>query len=259
VLISFCFPPQLVGSKPIWYDVDMKIVVVTGASRGIGKAIAIELAKAGYEVHGTFSTSKDEADKLTTEHNIIFHQADLAKRENTLRVAGELSALSVHALINNAGIFEMDKPLDMDYATWDRTIEVNLTAPLILSTAIGKTMQSGSCIVNISSTDGMTGGYDGLSYSASKAGLISVTKSLGNTLGSKGVRVNAIAPGWIDTEMAESSSTSIPLGRNGKPKEIASLVEFLISDEASYINGETIVIDGGLYNADGVLKKESGY
>ncbi len=242
----------------------MKIAVVTGASRGIGKAIAIELSQAGYEVHGTYSTSKDEADKITAKHNIIFHQADLSKRESTLKLANELSVLSVDALVNNAGIWEMDKPLNMDYATWDRTLEVNLTAPLILSTAIGKIMPRGSCIVNISSTDGMTGGYDGLSYSASKAGLISITKSLGNTLGSKGVRVNAIAPGWIDTEMvtgeiAESTATSIPLGRNGKPGEIASLVEFLVSDKASYINGETIVIDGGLFNTDDVLKKESGY
>jgi 3-oxoacyl-[acyl-carrier protein] reductase len=94
--------------------------------------------------------------------------------------------------------------------------------------------------------------------------LISITKSLGNTLAAKGIRVNAIAPGWIDTEMvsadvASVSSEAIPLGRNGKPQEIADLVEFLISDKASYINGETIAIDGGLFNTDLILKKESGY
>jgi NAD(P)-dependent dehydrogenase (short-subunit alcohol dehydrogenase family) len=181
-----------------------------------------------------------------------------------LQFVVELSALEVHALINNTGIWEMDKPLNMNYATRDRTLEINLTTPLILSTALGKTMQSGGSIINISSTDGMTGGYDGLSYSASKAGLISITKSLGNTLGSKGIRVNAIAPGWIDTEMvtdevAKTSSSSIPLGRNGRPEEVAALVEFLISGKASYINGETIVIDGGLFNTDDVLQKESGY
>jgi 3-oxoacyl-[acyl-carrier protein] reductase len=242
----------------------MKIVVVTGASRGIGRAISIGLSRAGYEVYATYNSSKSEADKLTAEHKIIFHQADLANRQSTLGLAKELSALQVYALVNNAGVWETDKPLDMDYATWDRTVEVNLTAPLILSTALGKIMQNGSSIVNISSTDGMTGEYDGLSYSASKAGLISITKSLGNTLGSKGIRVNAIAPGWIDTEMvtdeiAKTSSTAIPLGRNGKPEEVADLVEFLISGKASYINGETIVIDGGLFNTDDVLKKESGY
>jgi NAD(P)-dependent dehydrogenase (short-subunit alcohol dehydrogenase family) len=242
----------------------MKTVLVTGSTRGIGKAIALELVKAGYEVHGTYNASKDEADKLHSEHGIVFHQADLAKRDDTLRLVKELSGLDLYAVVNNAGIWEMDKPMDMNYATWDRTIEVNLTAPLILSTALAKQMKSGSSIVNISSTDGMTGGYDGLSYSASKAGLISITKSLGNTLGTKGVRVNAIAPGWVNTEMvtdeiAETSSVSIPLGRHAKPEEIATVVEFLISDKASYINGETIVVDGGLFNTDDTLKRESGY
>ncbi len=242
----------------------MKTVLVTGSTRGIGKAIALELVKAGYEVHGTYNAAKDEADKLSSEHGIVFHQADLAKRDNTLQFVEELSGLELYAVINNAGIWEMDKPMNMDYATWDRTIEVNLTAPLILSTALAKRMKSGSSIVNISSTDGMTGGYDGLSYAASKAGLISVTKSLGNTLGAKGIRVNAIAPGWVNTELvtaeiAEASSGSIPLGRHARPEEIATVVEFLISDKASYINGETIVVDGGLFNTDDVLKKESGY
>jgi NAD(P)-dependent dehydrogenase (short-subunit alcohol dehydrogenase family) len=242
----------------------MKAVLVTGASRGIGKAIAIELVKAGYEVHGTYSVSKEAADALATEHGIIFHQADLAKRADTLRLAKELSKLEPHALVNNAGIWEMDKISDMDYQAWDRTIEVNLTAPIILATQLAQHMPSGGSIVNISSTDGMTGGYDGLSYSASKAGLISITKSLGNTLGPKGIRVNAIAPGWVDTEMvtddiAEASSSSIPLGRHARPEEMATVVEFLISDKASYVNGETIVVDGGLFNTDDVLQKESGY
>jgi NAD(P)-dependent dehydrogenase (short-subunit alcohol dehydrogenase family) len=248
----------------ICYDDVMKTVLVTGASRGIGRAIAIVLKKAGYDVHGTYSSSKKEADTLAAEYGIPFHQADLARREDTLRLVKELSPLHLQALVNNAGIWEMDKVADMDYATWDRTIEVNLTAPVILATRLAKSMQKGSSIVNISSTDGLTGAYDGLSYAASKAGLISITKSLGNTLGSQGIRVNAIAPGWVNTEMvtdgiAEASATSIPLGRHAKPSEIASVVEFLISDKASYINGETIVVDGGLFNTDEVLQKESGY
>lgn len=241
-----------------------KAVVVTGSSRGIGKAIAIKLAGNGYEVHGTFSSSKQEADKLSAEHGIVFHQVDLTKREDTLRLADELASLDLYALVNNAGIWEMDKITDMDYANWDRTMEVNLTAPVILSTQLAKSMQRGGSVVNISSTDGMTGGYNGLSYSASKAGLISITKSLGNTLGSKGIRVNAIAPGWVDTEMVtdgieESSSNTIPLGRHASPEEIASVAAFLISDQASYVNGETIVVDGGLFNTDDVLRQESGY
>ncbi len=242
----------------------MRITVVTGASKGIGRAIAIQLAQAGYVVHGTYNSSQEDADTLHKEYGIKFHKADLSQRQDTLRLAEELAELDVFALINNAGIWEMDNVKDMRYETWDRTMEVNLNAPLILATTLAKSMKRGASVVNISSTDGLTGGYNGLSYSASKAGLISITKSLGNTLGAKGIRVNAIAPGWVDTEMvptdiASVSSEAIPLGRNGRPQEIADLVEFLISEKASYINGETIAIDGGLFNTDLILKRESGY
>lgn len=240
-----------------------KTVIVTGASKGIGRAIAIQLTKSGYEVHGVYNSSKDEANQLSKEHGIIFHQADLSQREQTLKLAEELSLIQIHALVNDAGIFEMDNLDDMDYAVWDKTLEVNLTAPLILSQKLSKSMSAGSSIVNIASTDGMIGAFDGTSYAASKAALMNVTKSLGIYLGSKSIRINAVAPGWIDTDMvseapAETSQEMTPLGRNGKPEEIANVVEFLISDKASYINGETIVVDGGLINADYVLKKESG-
>ena len=238
------------------------MIIVTGASKGIGKAIAIQLVKAGYEVHGVYNTSKDDADALTKEHGIIFHQSDLSSRVQTEKLIKELSALDIDGLVNNAGIWVADDLDHMTYENWDKTLEVNLTVPLILSLALGKIMKKGGSIVNISSTDGMIGAFDGLSYSASKAALINITKTLGIYFGPKSVRVNAIAPGWIDTAMvteapAEASTEMTPLGRNGKPEEIASVVEFLLSDKASYINGETIVVDGGLINVDYVLKKES--
>jgi NAD(P)-dependent dehydrogenase (short-subunit alcohol dehydrogenase family) len=240
-----------------------KVVVVTGASRGIGRATAIQLIKAGYEVHGVFNKSKDDADNLANEYGIKFHQADLSQREQTNNLAKELSQLQIKALVNDAGIFEADDLENMDFDNWDRHLEINLTAPLALSLALSKSMQAGSSIVNISSTDGIIGAFDGLSYAASKAALINITKTLGNYLGPKGVRVNAIAPGWIDTAMvtdepAKASQEMTPLGRNGKPEEIANVIEFLISDKASYVNGETVIVDGGLINVDYVLKKESG-
>ena len=172
-----------------------KIVIVTGASKGIGRAIAIRLIEANYNVHGVHSNSLADADQLTAEYGIIFHQADLSHREQTLKLAKELSILKPHALINNAGIWEMDEMDGNDFSTWDKTLEVNLTAPFILSRLLSKSMDSGSSIINIASTDGLTGAYNGISYSASKAALINVTKSLGNTLGPKNIRVNAIAPG----------------------------------------------------------------
>jgi NAD(P)-dependent dehydrogenase (short-subunit alcohol dehydrogenase family) len=242
---------------------DRKQVIITGASKGIGKAIALRLVEAGYEVHGTYNSSKSEADKLAAEHGIMFHQADLSSREDTQRLAAELASLpNIQGLVNDAGIWVADNLDSMDYANWDKTLAVNLTAPLVLSLTVGKVMQPGGSIVNIASTDGMKGAYDGLSYSASKAGLINLTQTLGIHFGPKGVRVNAIAPGWIDTAMvseapAQASAEMTPLGRNGKPEEIASVVEFLLSDKASYINAETITVDGGLITTDWVLKKES--
>ena len=239
-----------------------KIVIVTGASKGIGKAIAIQLVKAGYEVQGVYNTSKSEADLLSKQHGIKFHQADLANRQHTLKLANELASLRPTALVNDAGIWQMDDLDNMEYSNWDKTLEVNLTAPLVLSLTIGKSMPSGGSIINIASTDGMKGAFSVLSYAASKAALINITKTLGIHFGPKGVRVNAIAPGWIDTAMADEAPAALmeeatPLGRKGKPEEVANLVEFLISDKASYMSSETIVLDGGLINVDYVLKKES--
>lgn len=239
-----------------------KIVLVTGASKGIGKAIAAELAQAGYVVHGTYNSSEADANTVSQEYGVTFHRVDFSQREQTQKLVEELASLELFGIVNNAGIWEADNLNDMDYAQWDRTLEVNLTAPLILSLSLAKSMQSGGAIVNIASTDGMIGAFSGLSYSASKAALINTTKSLGITFGSRGIRVNAIAPGWIDTAMvgetpAQASTELTPLGRNGKPQEIANVAAFLLSDKASYINGETIVVDGGLINVDYVLKIES--
>ena len=239
-----------------------KIAVVTGASKGIGKAIAIRLAQEGYEVHGVFCSSKTEAQQLSQEFGILFHQADLSKRSETMRLAEEFAGLQPQALVNDAGIWQADNLESMSYENWDKAMEVNVTAPLILSLAIGKSMPTRGSIVNIASTDGHIGAFSGLSYSASKAALMNITKSLGNHFGPKGVRVNAVAPGWIDTSMvaeapAHLSQVLTPLARNGQPEEVADVVEFLLSDKASYINGETVNVDGGLINVDYVLKKES--
>jgi len=239
-----------------------KIVVVTGATRGIGRAIAIGLAKADYEVHGVFTASDDQAQELNGEYGIIFHRADLSDRDQALWLVEELSRLPIDGLVNNAGMWEADDFNTMDLAVWDKTLAVNLTAPLILTQQLSKTMSKGASVINIASTDGMMGAFDGISYSVSKAGLINLTKSLANHLGPRGIRVNAIAPGWIDTEMVTDapigmSAEMTPLGRNGTPEEVSDLVEFLLSEKSRFIHGETIVIDGGLINVDYILKKEA--
>jgi NAD(P)-dependent dehydrogenase (short-subunit alcohol dehydrogenase family) len=236
----------------------MRKVLVTGASKRIGAATAIYLTSNGYEVHGTYNTGKTDADEINKKHGVTFHQVDLSDKDATLAFAKAMAKEDFNCLVNNAGIFELDGWSELDYSSWDKTLAVNLNAPLILSREISQSMKKDDAIVNIASTDGMIGAFDGISYSVSKAGLINLTKSMGIQLGPKGIRTNAIAPGWINTAMvedapAETSQEMTPLGRNGEPEEIAKVVEFLLSDKASYVNGETIVVDGGLINVDYVL------
>ncbi|HMT19157.1 MAG TPA: SDR family oxidoreductase [Candidatus Saccharibacteria bacterium] len=243
----------------------MKAVAITGASSGIGMATAIELAKEGYEVHGTYNTSYENSLKLTYEHGIIFHKVDLSLREETIELAEKLKGLGIRALVNNAAFWHQDRVDETDLSVWDRIMEVNLTAPMILATELAKGMKVGDSIVNIASTDGLTGAYDLHAYSASKAGLMSITRGLANTLGSRGIRVNTVSPGWVDTtnqtsgEEPERPSPTIPLNRCASIQEIAGVISFLISDKASYINGANIIVDGGLINTDDVLRREAGY
>ncbi|MBI2797819.1 SDR family oxidoreductase [Candidatus Saccharibacteria bacterium] len=150
-----------------------------------------------------------------------------------------------------------------DLNKWDRSLEVMLTAPYIVVEALNHNMPWGSAVVNIVSNDAATGAFVGFAYSAAKSGLISLTKSLGNVLGYKGIRVNAIAPGWIDTDMGpendvikKAAEEVTPLGRIGRPEEIAETATFLLSDKASFINGAVIFEDGGQSNVDYTLYKE---
>jgi NAD(P)-dependent dehydrogenase (short-subunit alcohol dehydrogenase family) len=141
-------------------------------------------------------------------------------------------------------------------------MQVNLNSVLVLSLGLKDELTTSGSIINITSTDGNTGSFASMSYAASKAALSNLTKSLANNLGASGIRVNAVAPGWINTGMATEASyeavTLAPLGRNGKPEEVAELVYFLSSKKASFINGAIIPIDGGYTNVDYIMKKEAG-
>lgn len=240
----------------------MKTALVTGASRGIGQATALKLLDRGYKVHGTFNQSEAEARELESSHeNLIFHKADFADRAGTTHLIQELAGKRFDAIVNNAGIFEMEKLDDFDFNIWDQVFEVNLNAPLIVTMGLRDQINEGGAVVNVSSLDGLVGSFASMSYSASKAALINLTMSLGNNFGRNNIRVNAIAPGWINTGMATEESYQAveitPMGRNGKPEEVANLIAFLVSDEASFINGETIVIDGGFGNVDYIMLQEA--
>lgn len=241
-----------------------KIAIVTGASRGIGRATAVLLQKSGYQVHGTYNTGEAEASELTEKFGIVFHKVNLASRTDTKRLAEELALLKPFALVNNAGLLELDDWDNFSESQWDETLEVNLSAVFVLSQTIGTAILDGGSVVNIASTDGLVGAYDGIAYAASKAALMNLTKTMSLHLGKRNIRTNAVAPGWIDTGMAsevpaQTPQEMTPLGRIGKPEEVANVVEFLLSEKASYINGATIIVDGGLSNVDYTLKVEAGY
>lgn len=239
-----------------------KTALVTGGSRGIGRAIVQTLAQEGWRVIATYNTGIEEAQELKRELGIEIRHIDLSDRQRSLDFARAISdEFDLSALVNNAGIIEFEPFHELTLGAWDRTLEVNVTAPLILSKEIGLRMAQGSAIVNIASTDAHIGSFSSIAYSASKAALLSITKSLADVLGSRGVRVNAVTPGWVDTGMSTEESFDAvdltPLARIGRPEEIASAVSFLLGDKATFISGASLVVDGGYTGVDYIMKKEN--
>lgn len=238
-----------------------KIVLVTGVSKGIGQAICERFLKNGYYVHGTHFTtdvsfSKDYDDCLT------IYKVDFRNKKETLSFIESLNKIKFDVIVNNAGMFEPENFTNFSFQEcWYDTLQVNMTTPLLISVILQNNINENGSIINIASTDGYIGAFSSMAYAASKAGLMNITKSLANNFGSRNIRVNAIAPGWIDTDMSTEESFDAvnitPLARNGKPEEVADLVEYLSSDKASFITGSIINIDGGYTCVDVIMKKEA--
>lgn len=248
----------------------MKNILITGVSKGIGRTLAHHFSGLGYTVYGGYKSSptyKEEeslAEGLKSElPDITLLPYDLADRNLLEQLIQRIGDIKLEAIVNNAGEFIPNRFTNLDLAAWDRSIAVNTTAPLLLAFRLRDNLLHNASIVNIASTDAYYAAYDDIGYAASKAALISVTKSMAAALAGKNIRVNAVAPGWVDTEMAEKAninefaSFQTPLGRNATTQEIANVVEFLVSSKSSFINAAVINADGGYSSVDYVIKKEA--
>ncbi len=236
-----------------------KLALITGASRGIGKACAIELAKAGYDIAVNFAGNEEAAKKTVEELKALGVQAeafkfDVSNKEEAQKgVDAILEKFGrIDVLVNNAGITRDGLFMRMSAENWDAVINTNLSSAFYVSQPVVKVMmkQRSGAIVNMSSVVGVSGNAGQANYSAAKAGLIGLTKTLAKELGSRGIRVNAIAPGFINTDMTKDLDTSkftdfIPLKRLGEPEDIAKAVKFLAAD-SDYITGQVLEVDGGL-------------
>ncbi|MGW2642937.1 SDR family NAD(P)-dependent oxidoreductase [Streptomyces sp. NPDC001348] len=231
-----------------------KRVLVTGASKDIGRGIALELAKHGATVVGTYNTGAADAEELLALGVEEMVHLDHLDRETSAATLSRLAASGpFHGIVNNAAVIQFTSwksTLD----SWDGVLDVNLRGPLATTIALAPAMPPDSSIVNISSTAGTTGSFDSLAYSASKAALTNLTKSLANVLGPAGIRVNAVSPCYIDADAPADSAGLTPLGRNGFPSDIASVVAFLLTDGARFVTGTEITVDGGYMAADALAK-----
>ena len=231
-----------------------KTALVTGASRGIGRAIAAELASAGAKVVLSYRTGAEEADALASEIGGKAVQADVSDPASAAALVEE--AGDVDILVNNAGVTRDGLLVRMSDEDWSTVIDTNLASCFYTCRAAARGMMKRRAgrVVNISSIVGIHGNWGQTNYAASKAGIIGFTKSLARELGSRNVRANVVVPGYVKTQLTdvlpedatELMLTNTPLGRLGDPEDVARAVRFLCSDESSFITGAVLLVDGGL-------------
>ena len=238
-----------------------KIILITGANRGIGHNILKKIATCGYTVIGT-SRSKDGADLITETLKDFMGKGIVMDVTNQDSINTSVSQIKddygvIYGLVNNAGITNDNLLMRMSDEQWNTVIETNLTSLYRVTKSVVKDMMKARTgrIINIGSIVGMMGNAGQSNYSATKSGLLGFTKSLAREVSSRNINVNAVSPGFIDTDMTralseeqiEALTKNIPLGRIASPDEVSSVVAFLLSEDSSYITGENINVNGGLY------------
>lgn len=240
-------------------DFKDKVVLVTGGSRGIGKAISESFSESGATVIVTYKNAlNSENENYFKEKNIKHYKCDVADVKSVQQMIDAIMKehLKIDVLVNNAGITKDGLLMRMSEEDWDAVIDTNLKGVFNMTKAVTRGMISKRYgkVINITSISGVMGNAGQANYSASKAGVIGFTKAVAKELASRNINVNAVAPGFIETEMTEKLTdevkqnylNAIPLKRFGKGEEIAKIVKFLASDDAGYITGQTIIADGGI-------------
>ncbi|HEY1317753.1 MAG TPA: 3-oxoacyl-[acyl-carrier-protein] reductase [Gaiella sp.] len=235
-------------------SLDGKVALVTGGSRGIGKAIALELGRAGANVVLSYRTGRDEAQAVATEIGGRAVEADVSDAASAKALVDEAGDLDI--LVNNAGVTRDGVLARMSDDDWRAVIETNLSSVFYTCRAASRPMMKrrGGAIVNISSIVGVHGNFGQTNYAASKAGIIGFTKSLARELGSRNVRANVVVPGYVRSRLTDAIPEdatramleATPLGRLGDPEDVAGAVRFLCADEARFVTGAVLLVDGGL-------------
>lgn len=239
---------------PEFASLEGRRALVTGGSRGIGAAVVRELARAGATVVVGYRSGVEEAESIASEVGGRAVQADVSNVDDAKRLVEEAGDLNV--LVNNAGITRDGVLARMTDDDWRSVLETNLSSVFYTCRAVSRGMMKrrGGSIVNLSSIVGLHGNWGQSNYAASKGGIVAFTKSLAQELGSRGVRANVVAPGYINTRLTDAIPEEAqqqmlgltPLGRFGEPDDVARAVRFLCSDDASFITGEVLVVGGGL-------------